>query len=97
MANNEITKDIIKRFYLALDEVVSCRMVSSVTCFCTIYNIDRRNLHSQRKDINVSRFKIWWLHPLVVQYNISAKWLITGMGEMFAESGSIYMSENNCF
>lgn len=83
MANTEITKQIIQRFFVALDFIVENKTIRGIKPFCDEFGIDRRNLYKQKKDLNKGYFQASWIHHLVVNYNISALWLITGYGGMF--------------
>lgn len=83
--NTDVSKQIIGRFYEALDAIIAMKTIRGVNTYCRLYSIDRRNLQAQRKDLNRGWFQVSWLHPMVSQYGISAKWLLTGYGEMFAK------------
>lgn len=83
MANTEITKQIICRFFDALDFIVEKKTIRGIKTYCDAYGIDRRNLYNQRKNLDRGWFQASWLYPLVTVYNISAEWLITGKGGMF--------------
>lgn len=43
------------------------------------------NFKGQRKDLERGWFQLSWLHPMVKEYGVSAKWLLTGLGRMFEE------------
>ena len=45
----------------------------------------RRNFIAQRKDLERGWFQLSWLYPMVKEYGVSAKWLLTGFGRMFEE------------
>lgn len=89
MANTDITKQVISRFFEALDLIVSNKTIRGIKTYCDMYNIDRRNLYNQRKDLNRGWFQVSWLYPLVTTYNINAEWLITGKGRMFKSERSL--------
>ena len=50
-----------------------------------LYEIDRRNLIANRKDLDRGWFQVSWMHPLVKEYGVNAKWLLLGTGKMFDE------------
>lgn len=77
------TKQIIDRFYSALDAIIARKDIRGVSTYCRLYGIDRRNLIAQRKDLNRGWFQVSWLQPMVKEYGVNAKWLLTGIGDMF--------------
>ena len=81
--NTMITKSIIERFYSSLDAIIAKNDIRGVNTYCRLYDIDRRNLQAQRKDLERGWFQVSWLQPLVKEYGVSAKWLLTGQGRMF--------------
>lgn len=83
MANTEISQQIIERFYLALDAIIEAKKIRGVNTYCREYNIDRRNLIANRKDLNRGWFQVSWLQPMVTRFGVSAMWLLTGSGRMF--------------
>ena len=78
-----VRKKIIERFYQALDRIIDDNAIRGVNTYCRLYEIDRRNLQAQRKDLDRGWFDVSWLVPLVSKYKISATWLLTGSGEMY--------------
>jgi hypothetical protein len=81
--NTDITKQIMERFYQALDELIATKTIRGVNTYCRLYDIDRRNLQAQRKDLNRGWFQVSWLQPMVREFGVSARWLLTGYGKMF--------------
>lgn len=81
--NETIRKQIIERFYSALDAIIAKKDIRGVATYCRLYDIDRRNFVAQRKDLSRGWFQIQWLHPMVKEYGVSAEWLLTGRGRMF--------------
>lgn len=81
--NTPITKGVMERFYSALDAIIAMKKIRGVNTYCTLYDIDRRNLIAQRKDPDRGWFQVSWLYPMVKEYGIDAKWLLTGVGRMF--------------
>ena len=83
MANSNSTKQIISRFYEALDAIIAQKKIRGVNTYCRLYEIDRRNLLAQRKDLERGWFQVSWLVPMVREYGVSSSWLLTGFGSMF--------------
>lgn len=81
--NTQVSQQIIQRFFVALDAIIALQIIRGVNTYCRLYEIDRRNLLAQRKDLNRGWFQVSWLQPMVTQYGISSKWLLTGSGRMF--------------
>lgn len=75
----------MERFYSALDAIITMKKIRGVNTYCRLNNIDRRNFIAQRKDLERGWFQLSWLHPMVKEYGVSAKWLLTGLGRMFEE------------
>lgn len=83
MANTNVSKQIISRFYEALDAIIAQKKIRGVNTYCRLYEIDRRNLIAQRKDLERGWFQVSWLVPMVREYGVSSSWLLTGFGSMF--------------
>lgn len=83
MANSNSTKQVIARFYEALDAIIAQKKIRGVNTYCRLYEIDRRNLIAQRKDLERGWFQVSWLVPMVREYGVSSSWLLTGFGSMF--------------
>lgn len=81
--NTPVTKEIMSRFYQCLDELILRQDIRGVNTYCRLYDIDRRNLIAQRKDLDRGWFQVSWLQPMVREYGVSARWLLTGFGKMF--------------
>ena len=81
--NTSDTQRIIERFYIALDAIIELKRIRGISTYCRLYKIDRRNLYAQRKNLSIGCFEVSLLSPLVKDYGINAKWLLTGSGRMF--------------
>ena len=79
----EETKQIMIRFYSALDALIEKKELKGVNTCCRLYNIDRRNLLAQRKDLDRAILQISWMQPIVKDFGVSGDWLLTGRGAMF--------------
>lgn len=74
---------ITKRFFLALDVLVGQRRIRGVKTFTDLYGINYWNLSTLRKEPDRRLLKPEWLAYLVNDFEISADWLLTGVGSMF--------------
>lgn len=83
--NTTVSKQIMERFYSALDAIIESKKIRGVNTYCRLYEIDRRNFIAQRKDLDRGWFQVSWLQPMVREYGVSARWLLTGGGKMFAK------------
>lgn len=84
--NTPVTQEIIGRFYESLDAVIANKTIRGVQTYCRLYGIDRRNLLANKKDLSRGWFQVSWLVPLIEVYGVSARWLMTGRGNMFSRS-----------
>lgn len=80
-----VTKDIMRRFFDALEICLQNKLARSIASFCEDNQIDRRHFYTQRKDLDRGFFEVGWLVPLVNDYGVSSQWLLTGKGTMFAQ------------
>lgn len=83
--NTTVSKQIMERFYSALDAIIESKKIRGVNTYCRLYEIDRRNFIAQRKDLERGWFQLSWLQPMVREYGVSARWLLTGIGKMFSK------------
>lgn len=81
--NTPVSKQIMERFYSALDAIIAKKDIRGVATYCRLNEIDRRNFIAQRKDPERGWFQLSWLQPMVKEYGVNAEWLLTGMGRMF--------------
>lgn len=84
--NTSVSKQIMQRFYDALDAIIAMKKIRGVNTYCRLNEIDRRNFLAQKKDLDRGWFQVSWLQPMVREYGVSAKWLLTGFGKMFEEN-----------
>lgn len=81
--HTEGSQKIVERFFLALQELKTRKVIKGKQTFTTQYNINRWNLNSLEKNKQSNIFQVEWLTYLVRDYGISAHWLLTGEGEIF--------------
>lgn len=81
--NTPGSQEIMIRFYGALEALIALKKIRGVNTYCRRNNIDRRNLNAQKKDLDRSIFQLSWLQPMILDYGVNARWLITGEGRMF--------------
>lgn len=81
--NNEISKDIVGRFFSCLDVLKSERVIRGKQTFARRYGINRRNLWRIETQDSIGQFQLCWLHYLVKDYKVSPSWLLMGDGELF--------------
>ena len=81
--NTPGSQEIMTRFYIALEALIALKKIRGVNTYCRRNNIDRRNLNAQKKDLDRSIFQLSWLQPMILDYGVNARWLITGEGRMF--------------
>ena len=81
-ANNIPLSDepIVLRFFEALDYLKRNKIVRGISVITNELDIDRRNLYKVRRDPVNRSIRLAWVARLVVKYNISPIWLLTGEG-----------------
>lgn len=82
---NQDTLDVMERFYVALEACKQCKVIKSVAEYCEVNNIETAALYRQRKHREKGLFEIGWAVPLIRTCGVSARWLLTGVGTMFAQ------------
>jgi len=80
-----ISADIVRRFFIAIRELIEMGELRGMQTFTRLYKINRRNLYQLEKEPERSIFRVSWLTYLVEDFNISAQWLLTGRGGHFIE------------
>lgn len=76
---------IKERFFQAIDELIKRKQLRGKKTFATRYELNWGNLYKTRKDDKLT-IELAYLNWLVRDFNISARWLLTGEGEMFAKT-----------
>lgn len=83
-AYNEDTIAVMERFFEAFHASLENKKIKNITFFCTKYNIDKRHLYAQHKDLGRGFFEVGWMLPLIRDCGVSADWLLTGQGKMYS-------------
>ena len=74
---------IVRRFFEALDSIIAQKAVKNVHRFALRYGINEGNLYKLRMDNSRRILDPEWLAFLVRDYQVNARWLLTGQGKMF--------------
>ncbi len=84
--NNPKSQEIVARFYEALQYLINDGQIKSRNAFCTEYDIHQSRFWKAEQNHASQMFQLSWLTPLIVDYSISANWLMTGTGTMVFKS-----------
>lgn len=79
-------EEITRRFFVALEKLIEHKYIRGVKTFSTKYNINYWNFKTLQKEPDKRILKPEYIQYLVNDYGISAKWIITGKGEIFEEN-----------
>lgn len=72
------------RFWRAYEELIDLGRTGP-TRFCRECSVDRRNFADIMRHQDRYHIRAEWLSVLVLNYGVSANWLLTGKGWMFGE------------
>jgi len=93
--NNPESIAIIKRFYEAIDMLIASKVIRGKQTFTRQYDINRWNFHTVRQKPESDMFQLIWISHLVRDFGISAEWIMTGKGGMFATEPKIRLGFKN--
>lgn len=82
---NADTLAVMERFFTAMDACKQAKLIKTLTAYCDAHGIDKPHFYTQRKDRSRGFFEIGWAVPLIRDCGVSSRWLLTGVGSMFAE------------
>lgn len=77
---------VIVRFFAAIDAIIAENKIRGLNTYSNMYKIPRRAMQEQQRNIGSGRFQVSWIIPLVTDFGISAEWLLTGRGKMYANT-----------
>ena len=77
------SQKIVKRFFEALGRLKTDKRIRGKQTFTRAHGINRWNMLTLEKDPSRDIFQPAWLAYLVVDYGVSAQWLLTGVGEFY--------------
>ncbi len=76
---------IKRRFFEAIDQLIKRQQLKGRKSFATRYELNWGNFYQLRKDDKLT-VELAYLNWMVRDFGVSARWLLTGQGEMFAKS-----------
>ena len=75
--------DVTRRFFEAIDMLKARKIIRGLQTFTNAHGINRWNLNTVKSNPDRSVLKPEWIVYLVIDYNISAEWILLGKGKMF--------------
>jgi len=79
---SEQSQQITKRFFEAF-AALKFKGITTKNKFAVENGINIRNFWKIEKHPELTMIRVTWLQELVLKYNISADWLLTGRGNIF--------------
>lgn len=76
------SQEVVNRFFEALQHLKKKKIIRGKQTFTNRYGINRWNLNTLEKEPERNQFQVVWLSYLVLDYGVSAHWLLTGEGEI---------------
>ena len=83
MQSKEDSAKVVSRFFEAIYDLKRRRVIRGVATFANRYGINRRHLWTIEHGKNTGMLQMAWFTYLVNDYNVSARWLLTGEGNMY--------------
>lgn len=84
--NTPDSQKIIQRFFDAIYFLKAEKRIRGKATFTREYGIDRWNFNKLEKNPSSDIFQPAWLTYLVRDYGISARWLLTGKGDIMSKT-----------
>lgn len=75
--------EITVRFFEAIDMIIAQKRMRGLQTFTSKYGLNHRNFCKTKN--NILRIKQEWLTYLVRDFDVSARWLLTGKGRIFSK------------
>lgn len=82
---NQASQLVAKRFFEAIQTLITIKKIRGKQTFTRAYDINRRNFIFVETHLESNQFQVSWLSHLVNDFNVSAEWLLTGKGKIFNE------------
>lgn len=76
---------IVRRFFTAIYRLKEDKYIRGKQTFTSRYGINRWNFNSLEKHPESNIFQVAWLSYLVIDYNVSSDWLLTGNGDFYVQ------------
>lgn len=78
------TQEITLRYIKALNEIPELQKWGAKKAFLNKYNISDAHIYRVLRKYDTQKLDPAWIAALVLEFNISAIWLLTGKGNMYA-------------
>ncbi len=79
------TVAVQNRFFFCVDILHDKGDIGLYKDFCIEIGCDKSHYYKQKNNPACHFFESGWLTVLVTRYGVSAKWLLTGVGDMFTK------------
>lgn len=76
-------QQITHRFFEAVDALIAMKVIRGKKTISTALGIDNSSMYKIRNKPQIFALKPEFIRYLVLQYHVSANWIITGRGRMF--------------
>lgn len=86
MNTSEESQAITARFFLVIDNLINKRKIRGLKTFTDKYGLNYWNVWTVKNEPDKHFLRPEWLAILVRDYNVSATYLLTGVGLMFIDS-----------
>jgi len=86
---------ITKRFFQAIDMLQMQHTIRGLQTFTREHGLNRWNMITLKESPDIRVLKPECLAYLVQDYDVSAEWLLTGVGPMFKGTKHLFTDSNN--